>query len=118
LTELHLFTQIFKKILKFEDLVLFEKVIFVFKSKTNSLPRQFDNYLKEITQVYKKCTRSSNQDKYFTPYFKTSKVQKSIKYQGPLIWNALDINLKIFKSLKSFKINLKNSLLQKYKLPN
>jgi len=41
------------KILKLEDLVLFEKAAFVFKSKTNSLPTQLDNYLKEITQVYK-----------------------------------------------------------------
>jgi len=45
----------------------------VFKSKTNSLPTQFDNYVKKITQIYKKCTRLSNQDKYFIPYFKTSK---------------------------------------------
>jgi len=56
------------KILKLEELVLFEKAVFVFKSKTNSLPTQLDNYLKEITQVYKKGTKSSNQDKYFIQY--------------------------------------------------
>ena len=42
-----------------------------------------------------------------------SKAQRSIKYQGPLIWNALDADLKTCKTLQSFKAKLKNLLLQK-----
>ena len=40
-----------------------------------------------------------------------------MKYQAPLIWKALDADLKICNTLQSFKAlkaKIKNSLLQKY----
>ena len=47
-------------------------------------------------------------------FSKKTKSQRSIKYQGPLIWNSLDSEIKNSKSLKSFKIKLKSSFLKKY----
>ena len=46
--------------------------------------------------------------------FQKTKSQRSIKYQGPLIWNSLDSEIKNCQSLKSFKIKLKLSFLKKY----
>ena len=39
---------------------------------------------------------------FFCTLFKTMKLQRSIKYQGPKIWNSLDLEIKKSKSLKSF----------------
>ena len=109
-------TQFYEKlhILKLVDMVFFEKALFVFKFKMKMLPNQFSNYLTEASQVYEKFTRASYQNNYFIPLLNTSKAQRSIKYQGPLIWNALDADLKTCKTLQSFKAKLKNLLLRKY----
>ena len=95
-------------------MVFFEKALFVFKFKMKMLPDQFNNYLTEASHVYEKFTRASYQNNCFIPLLNTSKAQRSIKYQGPLIWNALDADLKTCKTLQSFKAKLKNLLLQKY----
>ena len=101
-------------ILKLVDMVLFQKALFVFKFKIKMLRDQFSNYLTEASQEYGKFTRAFYQSNYFISLSNTSKAQRSIKHQGPLIWNALDIDLKTCKTLQSFKAKLKNLLLQKY----
>ena len=93
-------------------MVFFENVLFVFKSKMKMLPDQFSNYLTDASQVYEKLTRASYQNSYFIPFLNTSKAQRSMKYQGPLIWNALDADLKTCKTLQSFEAKLKNVFLQ------
>ena len=65
-------------------------------------------------QVYQKFTRASNHNNYFIPHFKSSKTQRSIKYQGPLVWNSLETSLKTCKTLNYFKAKLKKLLLNKY----
>ena len=47
-------------------------------------------------------------------FFKTLKLQRSIKYLGPKIWNSLDLEIKNSKSLKTFKSRLKYLLLESY----
>ena len=78
------------------------------------LPDQFRIYLTEAIKVYEKFTRASYQNNYFIPLLNALKPQRSIKYQGPLIWNALDADLKTCKRLQSFKAKIENLLLQKY----
>ena len=78
------------------------------------LQDQFSYYVIEAIQVYEKFTRASYQNNYFIPLLNTSQAQRSMKYQGPLIWKALDAYLKTCKTLQSFKTKLKNLLLQKY----
>ena len=110
-------TQFYAKlrILKLVDIIFFEKALFVFKFKMKMLPDQFNNYLTEASHAYEKFTRASYQNNnYSIPLLNTSKAQRSIKYQGPLIWNALDADLKTCKTLQSFKAKLKNLLFQKY----
>ena len=62
------------------------------------LPVQFSNYSMKTCQAYQKFTRASLDNNYFIPRQKTSKTQRSIKYEGPLIWNSLDASLKICKN--------------------
>ena len=109
-------TQFYAKllILKLVDMVFFEKALFVFKFKMKILPDKFSKYLTKASRVYEKFTRASYQNNYFIPLLSTSKAQRSIKYQGPLTWNALDADLKTCKTLQSLKAKLKNLLLQKY----
>ena len=95
-------------------MVFFEKALFVFKFKMKVLPDEFSNYLTEASQVYQKLTRAFYQHNCFIPLLNASKAQTSMKYQGLLIWNALDADLKTCKTLQSFKSKLKNLLLQKY----
>ena len=58
------------------------------------LPVQFNNYFMKTSQVYQKFTRASFDYNYLIPRLKTSKTQRSVKYQGPLIWNFLNASLK------------------------
>ena len=95
-------------------MVFFEKALFVFRFKMKMLPEKFSNCLTEVSQVYEKFTRASHQNNYFISLLNMSRAQRSIKYQGPLIWSALDADLKTCKTLQSFKAKLKNLLLQKY----
>ena len=95
-------------------MVFLEKALLVFKFKMKMLPNQFSNYLTEASKVYEKFARAYYQNNYFIPLLNTLKAQRSIKYHGPLIWNALDADLKTCKTLQSFKAKLKNLLLRKY----
>ena len=108
-------TQFYAKlrVLKLVDMVFFEKALLVFKFQMKMLPDQFSNYFNEASQVYENFTRAPYQNNYFIPLLNTSKTQRSIKYQSPTIWNALDAELKTCKTLQSFKAKLKNLLLQK-----
>ena len=85
-------------------MVFLEKALFMFKFKMKMLPDQFSNYF----------MKASNHNNYFIPHFKSSKTQRSIKYQGPLVWNSLDTSLKTCKTLNYFKAKLKKLLLNKY----
>ena len=73
-----------------------------------------DNCMRKSSQVFIKITRATRRDKCVIPFLKTSKAQRSIKYQRPNIWKSLDANIKNCNSLKLFKIILKESFLNKY----
>ena len=96
------------RILKLDDMIFLEKALFMFKFKMKMLLDQFSNYFMKTCQVYQKFTRASNHNNYFIPHSKSSKTQRSIKYQGPLVWNSLDTSLKTCKTLNNFKAKLKN----------
>ena len=81
----------------------FEKALLVIKFKVKMLLHQVNNYLTEGSQVNEKFTRASYENSYFIPLLNTSNAQRSMKYQDPLIWNALDADLKICNTLQSFK---------------
>ena len=82
------------RILKINNLVKFEKALFVFKFKQKSLSIQFNNFMVQVSKIYEKSTRVTCQENYFIPFLRTPKLQRSIKCQSPLIWNSLGSELK------------------------
>ena len=38
----------------------------------------------------------------------------TFKIQGPQVWNLLDQNIKLFKSVNAFKLRLKNRIIDSY----
>ena len=102
------------RIFKLVDTVFLKKALFMFKFKMKMLPVKFSNYFMKTCQVYQKFSRASLDYNYFIPGLKTSKTQRSIKYQGPLIWNSLDARIKTCKILTFFETKLKKFLLYKF----
>ena len=100
------------RILKLVDLLKLEKALFAFKYRSKALPSAFKNYFSEVYND--RSTRSVIQTNDFIPFTKSTMLQRSIKYQGPVVWNSLDLNIKKRNSLKLFKYHLKKSLLSKY----
>ena len=66
----------------------------------------------QVSKIYEKSTRATYQENYFIPFSRTSKLQRSIKYQGPSIWSSLE--QKLCKSIRTFKFKLKQYLLSQY----
>ena len=96
------------------DLVKLETAAFVYNYKSGQLPSTFRSYFTALNNIHVKTTRATALHNFFVPFFKTLKLQRSIKYQGPKIWNSLDLEIKNSKSLKAFKSRLKNLLLASY----
>ena len=102
------------KILKLVDLIDFETAKFMHKYLSQKLPTNFDNYFKILSKYQTKSTRGTSYNNVFLPYFKTKKLQRSIKFQGPKLWNSLNNNIKNLKSLRVFKSKLKTFFLETY----
>ena len=99
------------RILKLVDLLKLEKALglFVFKHRNKAFPSAFKNYFSEVYND--RYTRSVIQINIFIPFTKSTMLQRSIKYQGPIIWNSLDLNIKKRNS------NNRKSLLSQYAAP-
>ena len=67
-------------ILKIYDVAKLETAKFVRKFANQSLPIYFRTYFHWISAAHNCCTRSSSNDKFVIPLFKTKRAQKSIKY--------------------------------------
>ena len=61
----------------------------MFKFQAKQLLSSFLDYFKFTNAIYAKQTRSSTNDNYFLPRYKTMKLQRSIKYQGAKLWNSI-----------------------------
>ena len=82
------------KILKLVDLTRLEMALLVSKIKNKTLPAQFYNYINKVGNISKESTRANTKKNYFIPFFKKTKLQRSIKYQGLVIWSSLDSEIK------------------------
>ena len=90
------------KFFKIQDMYLLELALFVFKFQTKQLPSSFLDYFKLTNAIHAKQTRSSANDNYFLPRYKTMKLERSIKYQGAKLWNSISNEIKISTSAKLF----------------
>ena len=51
---------------------------------------------------------------FHQPYARTTLTEKSVKHEGPKLWNSLDTSLKKIQSLFLFKRKLITQLISKY----
>ena len=105
------------KLLKIPELNKHEVAKLVFHHYHQRLPPLLSNLYIETNQVSQKCTRSSstaNNPTLYIPLYKTTRLQKSFRYQSVKIWNKIPTSIKTKQSCKSFKVSYKNYLLNMY----
>ena len=74
------------KILKLQYLVKLEIAAVVYNYKSGQLPCTFQNYSTALSNIHVNVPELPPHI-IFSTFFKTLKLQKSIKYHGPKIWN-------------------------------
>ena len=84
--------------------------IFMYKHWNNMLPSVFISFFRFNTDVHDRNTRQSNN--YYIEFARTTLYQSTIKFSGPLLFNALPSSLKQQKSIKSFKNNYFKALIE------
>ncbi len=98
------------RILKVKDLYDLEIAKFMHQHHNSSLPVCFQNY---FSVAYLRTTRNSSNLNYNTPFYRSNRGQRSIKYYGPKVWNSLPITFRTL-SKQNFKKRCRNHFLAKY----
>ena len=99
--------------LRIQDIHILQTSIFMYKYSQNQLPSLFHNIFNLNSNIHAYPTRRSSDYHLENP--KIILAQKSIRHNGPDVWNNLPNNLKQCSSLFSFKASLKKYMLSKYK---
>ena len=94
------------KILKLDDLYLFQLGVYVFKNLENF------NFVSEHSHD----TRHGGELR--PPFQRLRTTQQSVFYQGCKLWNELPERIKMVDTLEKFKTSLKNYYLDKYQQEN
>ena len=84
----------------------------MFKYTYNQLPSLFCNIYNLNSNIHSYPTRHSSDYHLENP--RTVFAQRSMRYNGPVVWNSLPSELKRLPSLHSFKSSLKKHLLSIY----
>ena len=83
--------------------------------QNKSLRSPIMNFFDDVKNDLNLNTRSRTREKLTVLLFKSSKTQKSLKYQGVTLWNLLSLNLKKL-SFQNFSTEYKSTIIQNYKL--
>ena len=73
------------KILKLPDMFKFESVVFTFNFNKQLLPSPFSNYFSKSNTKHHQLSKETKSDNYFLLFYRTNKLQNSIKYHGPKV---------------------------------
>ena len=88
------------------------KGLFMYNYTKNNLPRNFYNYFVLNRAIHSYSTRISNM---YRPYnFICDLARNTIKREGPLLWNSIDVELRNAPSQYVFKRKYKLHLLSSY----
>ena len=101
------------QLIKFFDLILFHIAIFMYKFHNNLLPVAFHSYFISVSNVHSYNTRFASKQSYHIPKARTNYGKFNIRFQGPLIWNSIENDIKL-SSISLFKKKMKNSYLDHY----
>jgi len=85
----------------------------MFKFTISKLPSMFNSYFTYTSSIHRYSTRGSIYG-LAMPSVRTKIRQRSIKYQGPFVWNKLSTEIKSSPSVTTFKTKLKQYLLDSY----
>ena len=108
-------TKLFSKLkfLKLRDILFHNTLLLMFKLKNHMFPTTFSNYFLFNSDVHSINTRRKND--YHLPKFTNAFLfDKSIRYQGPVKWNALSNELKNEGGFGVFKNQTKKKILATY----
>ena len=83
----------------------------MFKFYNNQLPKNLSDIFSANYQIHSYGTRHA--DDCHLPRKSTTLGQYSLAFQGPKIWNSIDIKTRKIKSFNMFKNNIKRSILDK-----
>ena len=82
-------------ILQLHDLVKSELGLFVYYHFKDMLPTSFNNFFVKLNEHHPVKTRlQATCCNYWIPHHRTSKLQRSIKYQSVKIWNDIPDDIK------------------------
>ena len=96
-------------ITSFPNLNIYQVLIFMYRYSKKLLPPQLDNL---FSPVHTKYNLRSETKKYVKLPKNTCKfIEQSVCYRGPKLWNSLSENIKKSHNLKTFKKQLKISLI-------
>ena len=99
-------------IVKLDDLHKFQLLSLVYKWKYSLLPIQYSSYFSKASDVHHHQTRfSSNEKLYINQVNTTQYGLRTVHFSGAELWNSLSNELKQNHSFPSFKINLRNYLM-------
>ena len=102
------------KILKINESVKFEIGKFLHRHFNNKLPLNFQNYFVALNQIHTRDTRRRMTGcNYRNPLYKTSRMQRSIKYKGVIVWNNIPSDVRK-NTFRKFKSNYKDQLIANY----
>ena len=98
--------------LKFPDIVLLKSCIIVYKASNKSLPANILNRFHQVSSLHDHVTRHSTN--FFQNAATKNTKQMCLSIKGISVFNALPKEIKMCKTVSSFKRNLKKYLLSKY----
>ena len=100
-------------VLKIIDLYTYEVAKLMHQNTLQKLPHCFTCFFTNISDIHAKNTRSNSKINFYLPKYSTTRCQKSIRFQGPKIWNSLSPEIRN-QPYSKFKNNLEKQLLEKY----
>ena len=103
--------------LPFREMTKFEIAKILYNYDNDCLPPSFDHYFTLTKNSHSRTTRFTSQEQMAIPFYKTNRLQRSIKYVGPKIWNSIPLEVQkcSFNQFnKCYKNLLMNSPKNKY----
>ena len=103
-------------ILKLPDLFKHETAKLVYRCFHDDLPTTLTELFVKNSNVTNRVTRFTNNCEMtlYIPLYTSSKMQRSMKYQGVKIWNSIPRQIKS-SSFKAFKTKYKQHLIASYR---
>ena len=95
-------------ILKLDDMIKLQTALFVHRHFNKKLPTNLQSSFTNVNTCHSIATRrQACALNYHIPRYRSSTLQRSIKYKGVKIWNSTPLEIRKF-NLKKFKKSLKD----------